>query len=157
MSRTTPLDQPVDAEILALRDLVERDEFVGLVRLLDRAGTADDGRDAGLLEEPAFGAEADLARAVGAGEGDGELHHLVVDAACRGRGRREAPRRRCRLAADRLHLGQERSRRSARSSPIDALGIVARQMANLEIEAAFACGTMLSAVPPAMRPVWIVV
>ena len=31
----------------ALGDLIEVDELVGLVRLLDGAGAADDGRDAG--------------------------------------------------------------------------------------------------------------
>ena len=51
-------------EGLALRDLGERDVLVRLVRLLDRAGAADDGRDAGLLEQPGLGAEGDLAAAL---------------------------------------------------------------------------------------------
>src|SRR5579883_1630495 len=53
-------------EALALPDLVEGDELVGLVPLLHRAGTADDGRDVGCLEEPGFGGIAHLAHGIGA-------------------------------------------------------------------------------------------
>src|SRR6185312_7634042 len=53
------VDQPLQ-ERLAAGDLVERDELVGFVRLVDRAGAADDRRDAGGGEEAALGAESDL-------------------------------------------------------------------------------------------------
>ena len=42
------------------------------VRLFDIAGTANNGRHARGLEQPGLGGEADLGRAVGAGQG---LHH----------------------------------------------------------------------------------
>src|ERR1700722_17515399 len=95
-------------EVLALLHLVEGDELVGLVRLLDRAGAADHGRDAGLLVEPALGGEADFAKTVGAAEALRELHDLVI-------GRRAERRRVVQLLEDdgglrpdALHLRQER-------------------------------------------------
>jgi len=51
-------------EALALLDLLDRNELVGLVRLLDRAGSAHDGRDTRRLELRAFGAERHLAEIV---------------------------------------------------------------------------------------------
>ena len=72
-----PLDQAIE-EPLALSHLVESDQFIRLVCLLDRAGAANDGRDAGLLEQTAFRGEAHLAGAIGTGEREGELHDLVA-------------------------------------------------------------------------------
>ena len=50
----TILGKPVE-EGLAARQLSDGDEFVGLVRLLDRARAADDGRNARFLEKARFG------------------------------------------------------------------------------------------------------
>src|SRR5438445_8002555 len=43
-------------ERVALRDLLEADEFIRAMRLLDAAGAANHGRNAGLLEQPGLGA-----------------------------------------------------------------------------------------------------
>src|SRR5271156_96132 len=50
-SARRPLRQPAEKRH-ALRELVDRQELVRLVRLVDRAGSADHGRQAGALEMP---------------------------------------------------------------------------------------------------------
>ena len=61
------LDQAVD-ELAAFLQLGDRDELVGLVRLVDIARPAHHRRNAGLREQAALGAVGDLAVAVAAGE-----------------------------------------------------------------------------------------
>ena len=58
-SRSTDTDLIGEAahERFAQRKLVERNPFVGLVRLLDVAGTADDRRDPGVMKQRRFSAE----------------------------------------------------------------------------------------------------
>ena len=55
-------------EGLALGDLVDLDELVGLMGLADAAGPADNGGDAGFLIEAAFGAEGDLPHGISPGQ-----------------------------------------------------------------------------------------
>ena len=58
-----PVDEPLQ-EDLAARHLLQRDELVGLVRLVDRAGADNHRRYAGGREQPALGAEGDLDGAI---------------------------------------------------------------------------------------------
>jgi hypothetical protein len=58
-----PVCKPLDEGVADI-ELRLRDELVGLVRLRDGARAADDGRDAGLLVEPALSDVADFAGAV---------------------------------------------------------------------------------------------
>ncbi len=134
-------------EPLALPDLVERDELVGLVRLLDRAGPQIDGRDARLLVKPALGGEADLAGRIGAGEREGELHRP------RRRARPRAPgmelyllERRCRSLAHRCISGS-RVGRGARPRRGWSAGSSAGSL-RISNSKRHSRGTMLSAVPP---------
>jgi len=62
----------------ALRHLVQRYVFVGLVRLLDRARAAHDRRAAKRLEKPGLGPEGHSGRAVLAGQVGDDLSRLVV-------------------------------------------------------------------------------
>ena len=55
-------------ETLGGGELVEGDVFVGLVRLRDVAGAADDRGDAGALEQAGLGAERDERRPLLGGE-----------------------------------------------------------------------------------------
>ena len=59
--------QPIH-EPLALRELIERDELVGRVRLRDVPRSADHGRDPDLLEQAGLGTVRDLAGLVVARE-----------------------------------------------------------------------------------------
>src|SRR5438874_12009332 len=64
-------------ERFAQRKLVERNPFVGLVRLLDVARTADDGCDSGVVKQRCFGAEGDLAVLVRAAARTAKLGNFV--------------------------------------------------------------------------------
>ena len=69
---TIALDQRAFADRAAF-DLADLDVFVGLVGLVDRAGAADDGGEAGALELAGLGGVGhDPRRAVVAGEGAGQ-------------------------------------------------------------------------------------
>src|SRR5689334_24281109 len=70
-------DQSVEKHA-AFLELADRDELVGLVRLIDRARADDDGRNAGLREQPAFGAIGDLAVAVASRKLLRQQRHLGV-------------------------------------------------------------------------------
>src|SRR5579884_712637 len=59
-------------KLAALGELVAADEFVGLVRDVDRARAADDRGDAGALEQAGLAREGDGRRRVGAGQAAGQ-------------------------------------------------------------------------------------
>src|SRR3546814_9344762 len=74
-SGTQPLLQAIH-ETLAEGHLLQGDELVGLVRLVDRAGTADDRRNAAGVEPAGLGAEGHLASGLAAGQRLGQLDDL---------------------------------------------------------------------------------
>src|SRR3546814_11102692 len=74
-SGTQPLLQAIH-ETLAEGQRLQGDERVGLVRLVDRAGTADDRRNAAVVEQAGLGAEGHLAGGIAAGQRLGQLDDL---------------------------------------------------------------------------------
>ena len=130
-----PGDGECKQEALGSGELLERHVFVGLVRLRDVARAADDGRDAGALEEPRLGAERDQRRPVLVGETACELHGGIV-----------RTRQECRHLADRLeadprvgaHGAHRRLERSGVGTHLGLhrLRVGAGEVAKLVVEAA---------------------
>jgi hypothetical protein len=70
-------DQPAH-ELLATRQLLQTHKLIRLVRLVDAAGAAHHGGNAGILEEARFGAEGDQRGLFGAGKPLRQLRHRVA-------------------------------------------------------------------------------
>ena len=99
------IDQPAH-ERLAGCKLGHRDVFVGLVGLVDRAGTADADRIAALvLEMPGLGAVGDRVFAIVAGQQACQPLGLAVDLLAAARGVEPDIERDAGAGAHRLHAG----------------------------------------------------
>ena len=99
-------DQPVEKHAAFLQ-LGDCNELVGLVRLIDRAGADDDGRHAGVREQPGFGAVGDLAVTVAPRKLLGEQGHLGVLGGIQSRELGAVLEHDRRLRRDRLHFRLE--------------------------------------------------
>ena len=137
--RVTPrdahlFDQPPQ-EDLALCHLVERHPFVGLVGLRDVAGAAQDGGNAGVVEQRSLGAEGHLVEDRAVVAATAELGDLAVGARVEAGQGGQLFERDAGVGGDGVHFGKE-----ARGVGLDLakehVGIVERQMAELEPELA---------------------
>src|ERR1043165_9518732 len=102
----TMLDQPVEKSS-AFLELRNRDELVGLVRLIDVSRSAYHGGDAGLRKQTALGAVRDLAVAVASGEPLREQCHLGIRRGIEPGELRAVLEFEPRLGRDLLYLGLE--------------------------------------------------
>src|SRR5262249_45721510 len=124
-------------ECLALLELLQRDPLVGLMRLGDVSGPADDRRDAGVVKQRCFAAEgylADLARSAEQLSQLAELAAAVSIEAGQGRELLELDESR---GIHGMHLGEQRGGETLELRE-KLVRIVERQVAELEVELAVA-------------------
>ena len=150
------VDEPAQ-EVLALRHLILRHPFVGLVGLRDVAGSAQDGGNARVVEERRLGTEGHLVGGGAVGCSSGRARRSRCRRPCRSRATAESSSKVMPVSSAPPRASRAGSARR-RPSP---RGAVARDRRTADSRNSNrnsqSRGTILSAVPPLIVPTWTVV
>lgn len=108
-----PSSLPTPQELLAARQLLQRHVLVGLVRLIDAAGAAHHGRDAGVLEDAGLGAEGDQRGARLVSQALGKARDRIVGRGQEARDLADGLEAEAGVGRDLLHAGLDAARVAA--------------------------------------------